>query len=78
MCGGLAIPFELVHLNERDPDLLAASGDRTPTVLAELATGGYIEVLSAEALETIDGDVAAFSAALQLALAAHDLVVQGL
>ncbi len=73
MCGELPIPFDLVHLNERDPDVLAASGDRTPSVLAELASGGFVEVLSGPALEILGGDVSAFSAALERALAANDL-----
>ncbi len=36
---GLGVPFTLLHRDERPPDVLAASGDRTPVVLARTDAG---------------------------------------
>ncbi len=68
MCAGLGVPFDLLHLNERSAALLAATGDRTPIVVAELRTGTYVDVLDGVALDAVAGDVPAFANALSAAL----------
>ncbi len=67
-CEELGIPFDLVHRNERSADLLSFTGARTPTVVAELATGGLVEVLDVAALDAVAGDVEGFGRALAGAL----------
>ncbi len=47
---------------------MAFTAARTPTVVAELADGGFVEVLDAAALEAIAGDVEGFGRALSGAL----------
>src|SRR5918997_1904740 len=39
MVGELGVPFDLVHLNERTPEVRAASEGRTPCVLARTGAG---------------------------------------
>jgi hypothetical protein len=56
----LPVPFALVHLNERDAAVEAATEGRTPIVIAELATGAFVTLIGASALEGIDGSVNAF------------------
>jgi hypothetical protein len=67
-CQGLGVPFDLVHRNERTPELLAFTAARTPTVVAELVDGALVEVLDAAALAAVDGDVDGFGRALSGAL----------
>ncbi len=62
------VPFEVVHLNERDAAVCAATEDRTPCVVAE-TDAGVTMLLSAVELEALAGDVARFREALQAALA---------
>ncbi len=63
----LGIPVRLVHLNERSPELLAATGDRTPTLMLE-TEDGFTEVISPEELEEVGGSVAEFRARLEAVL----------
>jgi hypothetical protein len=64
----LGIPIELVHLDERTPDVAAASEGHTPCVLARI--DGRLElVLDAAALRECRGEVGRFETALHAALA---------
>jgi len=69
MAAGLGVPFELVHLDERDPDTarVVTGWDDSPAVLAEL-DGGLVRVLGPDDLEAVGGDVARFERALRAAL----------
>jgi len=70
MAAGLGVPFELVHLDERDAataHLVTGWGD-SPAVLAEL-DGDLVRVLGPDDLEAVGGDVARFEQALRTALA---------
>lgn len=62
-----ANPSEVVHLNERDPVLRAATDGRTPCVVARTGDD-IVEVLGSSELEACAGDVDAFRAALMTAL----------
>lgn len=62
----LGIPVDLVHLNERDERVAAASAD-TPCVLAEV-DGDYVPLLGPADLDGVGGDVQAFEAAIRAAL----------
>jgi len=66
MVAGLGIPFDLVHLNERDQRVAAASAE-TPCVLAEV-DGDYRLLLGPADLDALGGDVQAFEAAARTAL----------
>ncbi|HYN75964.1 MAG TPA: hypothetical protein VEV13_07170 [Candidatus Limnocylindria bacterium] len=68
LCSTLPVPFDLFHRNERSPELLAATGDRTPVVMVELSSGEYVEVLDATALDSVAGDVHGFGRILSAAL----------
>lgn len=69
MVRDLGVPFELVHLNERDADVRAASAERTPCVLARTADRGLVPLLGPEDLDGLGGDVAAFADRLAQAVA---------
>ena len=71
MAAGLGVPFELVHLDERDNATAAVvtGWDDSPAVLAEL-DGRLVRILDTEQLDEVGGDVAAFEAALRAAVAA--------
>lgn len=63
----LGMPVELVHLNERTPELRAFTEGRTPCVVGH-GQAGFVMLLSAEALDTLDGRVDGFERALRAAL----------
>lgn len=67
-CAGLGIPFDLLHLNEIEPDLRAHVGDRAAMVVAETSTG-FVTLITNEELTEVQGDVAAFMTVLQRRLA---------
>jgi hypothetical protein len=66
--GGLPVPFEAVHLDERCPEIEDASRDRTPCVLAVLADGSADLLLGPEDLEELGGDPSRLASALSEAL----------
>ncbi len=69
----LAVPFELFHRDDQPDDARVAGGD-APFVLAD--TGEALEVvLDRTALEVCDGDLGAFTRALETALARRGLVL---
>jgi len=51
----LAIPFDTVHLNERDPQLAAFTDHHTPCVVAD-TSAGFIMVADRAELAACDGD----------------------
>lgn len=55
----LGVPMHLVHLNERNADVHAASEGRTPCVLA-VTDGGPVLLLGPAELAELDGSVARF------------------
>ncbi|MCA0330539.1 MAG: hypothetical protein LCI03_11655 [Actinobacteria bacterium] len=67
----VGVPFELVHLDERTPDVaaLVTGWDDSPAVLVERA-GALSRLLGPDDLEPLHGDVEAFERALRAALAA--------
>jgi len=69
MAAALGVPFELVHLDERDAATAAVvtGWDDSPSVLAEI-DGRLVEVLGPEELDALGGDVDAFEAALRAAV----------
>ena len=66
LTGQLNVPFDLVHLNERTPEVRAASDGRTPCVLAR-TDGGLVTLLGPAELTALDGSVARFAARLRSA-----------
>jgi hypothetical protein len=70
MAAGLGVPFELVHLDERDAATaaLVTGWDDSPAVLAEV-DGVLSIVLGPDDLEGLGGDVDRFESALRSALA---------
>lgn len=65
----LPVPIELVHRNERSPEVEAFTGARTPAVVAHTGLG-LVEVLGPDDLDALGGEVEAFRAALEARLAA--------
>lgn len=68
--GGLAVPFETVHRDERSPEVVAASGDRAPVVVAHTDDGAVHLLLepgavsaAASAADPIEALLAAVEAA---------------
>ena len=70
----LGVPFTLVHLNERAPDVARASGTATPCVLARCGDE-LVTVLPPAELEAAQADVVRFGAVLRRALRDADLVL---
>jgi hypothetical protein len=68
----LPVPFAAVHLDERDPDLLAFTGTATPSVVAR-TDQGLRPLLGPADLERLDGDPEALVAALLAAVDAAGL-----
>ncbi|WP_278235435.1 hypothetical protein [Isoptericola sp. AK164] len=67
----LDLPVTLVHLDETDDDVAAAVARAgSPVVLGRTSGDALVTLLDADALEDLDGDVAAFGDALTAALAA--------
>lgn len=73
---GLGVPVDLVHLDERSPQVRDATGSRTPAVLAHVG-GELVEVLAPDDLEAVGGDLERFDAALRAALASRGLSLPG-
>lgn len=71
---GLGVPMDLVHLNERSPDVRAISEGRTPCVIAHTADRLHI-VVDAGTLDRAGGSVGAFERALRRGLADEALVL---
>ena len=61
------LPIEVVHLDERSPDLASFTSGRAPCVVAETADG-YRMLLAAEDLARCRGDVEHFGDALRAAV----------
>jgi hypothetical protein len=61
---GLGVHFETVHLDEREADVAAATGDRTPCVVA-LTGDRWVELLGPDELEECHGSVPALFAAIR-------------
>lgn len=67
----LGIPFDLLHLNELDPELAVFVGDDAAMVVAETPTGRF-GLLGNDDLKDARGDVEAFFARLRRALDEHE------
>ncbi|MDH4161054.1 MAG: hypothetical protein OEV62_12410 [Actinomycetota bacterium] len=72
--GGLPVPFDTVHLNDRSAEVRAVTEGQTPCVVAHTDTGVSILVPASE-LDSAGGDVEAFSRTLASALDAHGLTL---
>ena len=60
----LAVPFELVHRNERSAALVALTGDRTPAIVAVTDFGERL-VMGPDDFAGINGDATEFVRALR-------------
>jgi hypothetical protein len=60
----LPVPVDAFHLNDRPPEVAAASGGAAPAVVAH-AGAETVLLLGREQLEAIGGDLDAFRAALE-------------
>jgi hypothetical protein len=69
----LPVPFEAVHLDERTPEVAAASAGWTPCVVAHTADGAVHRLLGPDALESAQGSPDALVAALRDAVPAAGL-----
>ena len=82
MVAGLGVPFELLHLNERSAHVIAAAGDRSPIVLAQIREPGapllrLVLVLDEDQVEQPDGSVGVFEQALRRSLTRLGLSLPG-
>ncbi|HYN57124.1 MAG TPA: hypothetical protein VES03_08000 [Motilibacterales bacterium] len=69
MVAELGLPVELVHLNEMDAEVAAATAAHGSPVILGRRTGGTVEVLLLpEELEVLGGSVEAFRSAVENAL----------
>ncbi len=68
------MPVTVLHRNERDPDVEALSGDRTPCVLAHV-DGELIYLLGPGELDACDGDLDVFERVLAGALDRSNLAL---
>ncbi|RKN49115.1 hypothetical protein [Micromonospora endolithica] len=68
----LGVPVDLVHLNERSPEIRAASEGRTPCVLA-VTDDGPVSLLGPADLAALDGSVDRFAERLAAAVEATGL-----
>jgi len=64
----LPVPFQAVHLDERDPDLVALTDGLTPCVVAHRADGSAEVLLGAGELAAFGGEPAQLAIALTEAL----------
>lgn len=64
LAAGLPVPFEAVHLDERTPEVRAASEGHEPCVVALRADGSATVLLSAGELGSMAGDPEALARAL--------------
>lgn len=67
----LGIPFDLLHLNELEPELAVFVGDDAAMVVAE-TPAGWFELLDNDDLKAVRGDVDLFFARLRKALDEHE------
>ena len=77
---GLAVPFETVHRDERTPEIVAASRDLAPVVVARTDDGGVHLLLAPEAVAGAAGasdPIAALLDAVEAAGTAAGLVWPG-
>ena len=72
MVADLPVPVDLVHLNEREPDVQEVTDGRTPCVLA-VTDQGLVVLLDRGDLEPLAGDVDRFSRLLAHSLESHEL-----
>ncbi|MGI9196176.1 MAG: hypothetical protein ACR2KE_01800 [Candidatus Nanopelagicales bacterium] len=72
----LPVPFDVVHRNERDPLLAAATTGREPCVVGLADDGSVVHLLDDEALQRA-GDVSGLARALDQALAREGLTWPG-
>ncbi len=70
----LGVPFDVVHRNERSPDVEAATGDALPCVVA-VTGAGVVPLLGREQLAACGGDVDELERGLQQALSAQRLTL---
>ena len=70
----LGVPFDVVHRNERSPEIEAATGDALPCILA-VTDSGIVTLLDRAALEACGGDVDQLEPALVAAIADRHLVL---
>lgn len=63
----LRVPFDVVHRNERSPEVEAATGDALPSVVA-VTDSGIVTLLDRAALEGCGGEVGQLEAALHTAI----------
>jgi hypothetical protein len=70
----LPVPFDLVHLDERAPDVRAATEGRTPCVVGHTASG-LVVLLGPAELEACAKDPERLVDALHDAAAAHGLML---
>jgi hypothetical protein len=72
MVAELDAPFDLRHRNElTEAETLALTPMGLPVVTAQLADGGWVELLDRGALDACAGDVGAFARVLRTAVADH-------
>jgi hypothetical protein len=72
----LGVPFELVHRNERAPELVALTDGALPCVVAE-GDGEQVVLLDREALATCGKDAAVLVEAIRGAAAGRNLILAG-
>ncbi len=70
----LGVPFDVVHRNERSPEIEAATGDALPCILA-VTDSGIVPLLDRAALEACGGEVDQLEPALRAAIADQQLVL---
>ena len=68
----LPVPFHLIHLDERTPELTAVSQDATPCVLGRTDTGWRL-IVEPAVLEECNGDPARLLDAIARAMDHHQL-----
>jgi hypothetical protein len=67
------VPFEAVHLDERSPEVAAASGEQTPCVVALVGGADFELLLGPEQLEACRAEPAALAAAITSAAESRGL-----
>ena len=67
MVCNLDVPVDVVHLNERSTEVMEASAERTPCVLAH-TDAGVVMLLDPKDLKAVGGDANAFAIALEKAV----------
>ena len=70
----LGVPFNVVHRNERSPDIAELTGDRLPCVVAVTADRRVV-VMDRDALAACGGEVEQFARALLAAITDAGLVI---